>query len=205
MTERDKMLAGELYNPLDADLVAAREWARDLCQSLNQIRESERELRRSLFCDLFGAGGDNVWMQPPFYCDYGSKIYLGTRVFFNFNCIVLDVCEVRVGDDTLFGPGVQILTPVDPFNAALRREQESGRPIEIGADVWVGGAALILAGVHVGPRAIIGAGSGVTRDIPPGVFAAGILVVSFGIFRSRMPKCSLIGGRKVRRSRPGLA
>jgi maltose O-acetyltransferase len=126
MTERDKMLAGELYNPLDADLVAAREWARDLCQSLNQIRESERELRRSLFCDLFGAGGDNVWMQPPFYCDYGSKIYLGTQVFFNFNCIVLDVCEVRVGDDTLFGPGVQILTPVHPFNAALRREQESG-------------------------------------------------------------------------------
>jgi maltose O-acetyltransferase len=127
MTERDKMLAGELYNPLDADLVAARERARDLCQSLNQTRESERELRRCLLSDLIGAGVDTVWMQPPFYCDYGSNIYyLGMRVFFNFNCTVLDVCEVRVGDDTLFGPGVQILTPVDPFNAALRREQESG-------------------------------------------------------------------------------
>jgi maltose O-acetyltransferase len=173
MTERQKMLAGELYDPLDADLVAARERARDLCQALNQTRESERELRRSLLSDLFGAGGDTVWMQPPFYCDYGSNIYLGMRVFFNFNCIVLDVCEVRVGDYTLFGPGVQILTPVHPFNAALRREQESGKPVEIGADVWVGGGALILAGVHVGSRAIIGAGSVVTRDVPAGVFAAG--------------------------------
>ena len=173
MTERDKMLAGELYDPLDPDLVAAGERARDLCQGLNQTRESERELRRSLLCDLFGAGGDNVWMQSPFYCDYGSNIYLGTRIFFNFNCIVLDVCEVRIGDYTLFGPGVQILTPVHPFNAFLRRGQESGKPIEIGADVWVGGGALILAGVHVGSRAVIGAGSVVPRDIPAGVFAAG--------------------------------
>ncbi len=146
MTERHKMLAGELYNPLDPDLVAARERARDLCQALNQTRESERHLRRRLLCDLFGAGGDTVWMQPPFYCDYGANIYLGTRVFFNFNCVVLDVCEVRVGGYTLFGPGVQILTPVHPFNAALRREQESGKPVEIGGDVWVGGGALILAG-----------------------------------------------------------
>ena len=146
MTERHKMLAGELYNPLDPDLVAARERARDLCQALNQTRESERHLRRGLLCDLFGAGGDTVWMQPPFYCDYGANIYLGTRVFFNFNCVVLDVCEVRVGGYTLFGPGVQILTPVHPFNAALRREQESGKPVEIGGDVWVGGGALILAG-----------------------------------------------------------
>jgi maltose O-acetyltransferase len=173
MTERDKMLAGELYNPLDADLVLARERARDLCQTLNQTRESEQELRRGLLSGLFGAGGDTVWMQPPFYCDYGSNIYLGTRVFFNFNCIVLDVCEVRIGDYTLFGPGVQILTPMHPFNAALRREQESGKPVEIGADVWVGGGALILAGVDVGSRAVIGAASVVTRDIPAGVFAAG--------------------------------
>jgi maltose O-acetyltransferase len=173
MTERQKMLAGELYNPLDPDLVAARERARYLCHALNQTRESERELRQGLLRDLLGAGGDTVWMQPPFYCDYGFNIYLGTRVFFNFNCVVLDVCEVRVGDYTLFGPGVQILTPLHPFNAALRREQESGKPVDIEADVWVGGGALILAGVHVGSRAIIGAGSVVTRDIPAGVFAAG--------------------------------
>ena len=172
-TERSKMVAGELYDPFDAELAAGRERARDLCHALNQTRESQQEERRRLLEELFGAGGDTVWMQPPFYCDYGSNIYLGTRVFFNFNCVVLDVCEVKIGDYTLFGPGVQILTPVHPFDAALRRQQEFGKPIEIGADVWVGGGALILAGVRIGSRAIIGAGSVVTRDIPEGVFAAG--------------------------------
>jgi maltose O-acetyltransferase len=112
-------------------------------------------------------------MQPPFYCDYGSNIHLGARVFFNFNCVVLDVCDVRIGEHTLFGPGAQILTPLHPFDAALRREREFGKPVEIGADVWVGGGALILAGVRIGARAVIGAGSVVTRDIPEGVFAAG--------------------------------
>ena len=173
VTERHKMLASEFYNPLDAELVATRDRARDLCQELNGTREAQQEERRRILRDLLGASGDTVCMQPPFYCDYGSNIYLGTRVFFNFNCIVLDVCDVRIGDYTRFGPGVQILTPLHPFNAGLRREQEFGRPVEIGADVWVGGGALILAGVHVGSRAIIGAGSVVTRDIPDGVFAAG--------------------------------
>ncbi|HEY4841978.1 MAG TPA: sugar O-acetyltransferase, partial [Terriglobales bacterium] len=122
---------------------------------------------------IFGRGGDSVWMQPPFFCDYGSNIELGERVFFNFNCIVLDVCRVRIGDFTLFGPGVQLLTPVHPFNAALRRKQEYGRPIDIGSDVWVGAGALVLPGVSIGSRSVIGAGSVVTRDIPEGVFAAG--------------------------------
>jgi maltose O-acetyltransferase len=172
-TEREKMLAGELYNPLDPELVAGRERARDLCQVLNATRESQQNERRRVLQDLFGSGGDTVWMQPPFYCDYGSNIHLGTRVFFNFNCIVLDVCEVSIGDFTLFGPGAQILTPLHPFDAALRREREFGKPVEIGTDVWVGGGALILAGVQIGSRAVIGAGSVVTRDIPEGVFAAG--------------------------------
>ena len=92
-TERHKMLAGQLYNPLDPALVASRQRARDLCRALNQTRESEQEARRRLLCDLFGAGGDTVWMQPPFYCDYGSNIYLGARVFFNFNCVVLDIAK----------------------------------------------------------------------------------------------------------------
>ena len=167
------MLAGELYDPFDPELVAGRERARDLCRALNETRDSEATERRRILRDLFGAGGDTVWMQPPFHCDYGSNIRLGTRVFFNFNCVVLDVCEVRIGDYTLFGPGVQILTPLHPFDAALRRKQEFGKPIEIGADVWVGGGALILAGVRIGARAVIGAGSVVTRDIPEDVFAAG--------------------------------
>jgi maltose O-acetyltransferase len=172
-TEREKMLAGELYDPLDAELVAARERARDLTQSLNATREAQRAERRRLLQELFGTGGDTVWMQPPFYCDYGCNIHLGRRAFFNFNCVVLDVCEVRIGDYTLLGPGVQILTPLHPLDAALRRTQELGKPVSIGADVWIGGAALILAGVTIGARSVIGAGSVVTRDVPAGVFAAG--------------------------------
>ena len=172
-SERDKMVAGELYDPLDRALVTARERARDLCLELNGTRDAQRTKRRRILKSLFGAGGDSVWMQPPFFCDYGANTHLGTRVFFNFNCVVLDVCEVRIGDYTLFGPGVQILTPLHPLDPELRRRQEFGKPIEIGSDVWVGGGALILAGVKVGSRAVIGAGSVVTRDIPEGAFAAG--------------------------------
>ena len=167
------MLAGELYDPLDGELVSARERARDLCQALNATREVEQDARRRLLSELLGAGGETAWIQPPFFCDYGSNIELGERVFFNFNCVVLDVCRVRIGAFTLFGPAVQIYTPMHPLNAELRRRQEYGKPVEIGSDVWVGGGALILPGVRIGSRAVIGAGSVVTRDIPDGVFAAG--------------------------------
>jgi maltose O-acetyltransferase len=173
MTEREKMLAGELYEPLDPELVAARNRARDLCQKLNATREAGHEERRAILRELFGSGGETVWMQPPFYCDYGANIDLGERVFFNFNCVVLDVCRVRIGSFTLFGPAVQIYTAMHPLNAELRRAQEFGKPIEIGSDVWVGGGAIILPGVRIGSKAVIGAGSVVTRDIPERVFAAG--------------------------------
>jgi maltose O-acetyltransferase len=158
---------------MDPELVAGRERARDLCQALNATREGEQEERRRILRELFGAGGDTVWMQPPFHCDYGANIHLGERVFFNFNCVVLDVCPVRIGDFTLFGPGAQVLTPLHPMNAELRRKEEYGAPIDIGSDVWVGAGALILPGVTIGDRAVIGAGSVVTRDVPAGVFAAG--------------------------------
>jgi maltose O-acetyltransferase len=173
MTEKEKMLAGEFYDPLDPELVAARNRARDLCQDLNATREAQTEQRRRILRDLFGAGGDDVWMQPPFFCDYGSNIFLGTKCFFNFNCVVLDVCAVRIGDFTLFGPAVQIYTATHPMDAALRRTREAGKPITIGSDVWVGGGAIILPGVTIGSRTVIGAGSIVTRDIPDDVFAAG--------------------------------
>lgn len=172
-TEQEKMLDGELYNPLDADLVTARNRARDLCQDLNATREHEADRRREILKRLFGRGGESVWMQPPFFCDYGSNISLGERVFFNFNCIVLDVCAVTVGDFTLFGPAVQIYTAMHPMDAALRRQQEFARPVTIGADVWVGGGAILCPGVTVGDRTVIGAGSVVTRDLPADVFAAG--------------------------------
>jgi maltose O-acetyltransferase len=172
-SERQKMLAGEMYDPLDPELAALRVRARDLCQALNRTREDETTERRRILGELFGQGGESVWMQPPFYCDYGSNIELGERVFFNFNCVVLDVCRVRIGDYTLFGPAVQIYTPLHPMDAARRRREEFGKPVDIGSDVWVGGGAVILPGVRIGSRAVIGAGSVVTRDVPEGTFAAG--------------------------------
>jgi maltose O-acetyltransferase len=171
--ETEKMLAGELYDPLDPVLVAARDRARALCRDLNTTSERDPDLRRHILTELLGRGGDTVWMQPPFFCDYGSNIFLGQRVYFNFNCVVLDVCRVTVGDFTLFGPAVQIYTATHPMNAELRRKQEFGKPVTIGSDVWVGGGAIICPGVKIGSRTVIGAGSVVTRDIPDGVFAAG--------------------------------
>ena len=172
-TERDKMLAGDLYDPLDPELAHARERARDLCQALNATREGQSDERRRILRELFGAGGEDMWMQPPFFCDYGTNIRLGKKCFFNFNCVVLDVCRVEVGDYTLFGPAVQIYTATHPLDAELRRRQEFGKPVAIGSDVWVGGGAIICPGVRIGSKSVIGAGSVVTRDIPEGVFAAG--------------------------------
>jgi maltose O-acetyltransferase len=172
-SERWKMTAGELYDPMDPELAAGRDRARELCLSLNATRPSEPDERRGILRSLFAAGGDTVVLEPPFFCDYGFNVELGERVFFNFNCVILDVCPVRIGSYTLFGPAVQILTPMHPLNAEQRRGKEFGKPIEIGSDVWVGGGALILPGMHIGSRSVIGAGSVVTRDVPEGVLAAG--------------------------------
>ncbi|MEI9411561.1 MULTISPECIES: sugar O-acetyltransferase [unclassified Mesorhizobium] len=172
-TETEKMLAGETYDVLDPSLVAERYRVRALCQQMNSSSDTDQDLRRTLCKHIFGKGGDTVSIQPPFFCDYGSNIELGVQVFFNFNCIVLDACRVRIGDYALFGPSVQILTPMHPLDAALRRKQLYGKPVEIGSDVWVGAGAIILPGVTIGPGTVIGAGSIVTRDIPAGVFAAG--------------------------------
>src|SRR5262249_46848275 len=155
------------------ELVRARFRARDLCQDLNATREGDQEIRRRLLTELFRAGGESVWLQPPFFCDYGSNILLGERVFFNFNCVVLDGWRVTIGEFSQFGPAVQIYTATHPLEASLRRKQEFGKPIKIGSDVWVGGGAIICPGVSIGSRSVIGAGSVVTRDIPEGVFAAG--------------------------------
>jgi maltose O-acetyltransferase len=171
-TERDKMLAGQLYDSTDRELAAARARARSLCLALNRGLDPEA-MDRDILRDLFGRGGDTVRLQPPFFCDYGSNIELGESVFFNFNCVVLDVCRVRIGAFAQFGPGVQILTPLHPLDAEQRRTLEHGKPVDIGADVWVGAGALILPGATIGDRAVIGAGSVVTRTIPADVLAAG--------------------------------
>lgn len=172
-SEWEKMVAGQPYLPDDPGLVTARGRARDLAHRLNATTEAQADERRALLEALLGTGGDSVLMQPPFFCDYGKNIHLGERVFFNFNCVVLDVCEVRIGAFSQFGSGVQILTPLHPLDAAERRKTEYGKPVTIGEDVWVGAGALILPGVTIGDRTVIGAGSVVTRDLPSDVLAVG--------------------------------
>jgi maltose O-acetyltransferase len=173
-TEREKMVAGEPYRPADPELAAARLWARRLCQQLGALPPDAPDAeRRALLGALFGAPTD-ADVTPPFFCDYGSNIRLGRGVFFNFNCVVLDVAPVTIGDNVLFGPAVQVYTATHPLDAVRRRSGvESGRAIAIGNDVWIGGGAILNPGVTVGDNAVIGAGSVVVKDIPPGVFAAG--------------------------------
>ena len=167
------MLAGELYDPLDAGLAHDRQQARERCRALNLTAPAAIEERCRLIAALFGTMSD-AWIEPPFYCDYGRHITLGRKVFFNFNCVVLDVMAVRIGDHTLIGPAVQIYTAMHPLDAEERRRGlEFAKPVTIGSDVWIGGAAVICPGVTIGDRAVIGAGSVVTRDVPAGVFAAG--------------------------------
>lgn len=172
-TEKEKMLSGALYNAADAELVAARRRARRLLQMLNASDPDSPAARSRLLADLFGAPTDAV-IEPPFFCDYGFNLALGRNVFMNFNCVVLDVCPVHIGDNVLLGPAVQIYTATHPLDAATRRlGLESGKPVAIGPDVWIGGGAIICPGVTIGARAVIGAGSVVTRDVPEGAFAVG--------------------------------
>ena len=173
-TEKDKMLAGELYLAMDPELAEERTRTRLLLLELNQGREDEPEKRADILKQLIPNAGTDLWLQPPFYCDYGSNIIVGDRVFFNFNCVVLDVTYVRIGSRTLFGPNVQIYTATHPIDPVTRASGvEFAKPITIGEDVWVGGSAIINPGVRIGDRTIIGAGSVVTKDIPADVFAAG--------------------------------
>ena len=173
-TEKEKMLAGELYNAADPQLAAERRRARELCYALNHSQEAETELRAKLLKDLLGSLGEGVWIEPPFYCDYGANITLGSKVFFNFNCVILDVMPVIIGDNVFCGPGVQIYTATHPINAAERRTWlEYAKPITIGSDVWIGGGAILCPGVKVGAGSVIGAGSVVTKDVPPGCLVAG--------------------------------
>ena len=172
-SEREKMLAGELYDPNDPELAEARMVARDRCHAINTSAPREEALRRDILKELFGGGGDSVCLEPQFRCDYGTNIYLGEKVYFNFDCVILDVCEVRIGDHVFIAPGVHIYTATHPLEAELRRTQEFGKPVTIGSDVWIGGKAIICPGVMIGDRSVIGAGSVVTKDIPAGVVVAG--------------------------------
>lgn len=168
------MLSGELYNAKDPKLSAERRQTRLLLKQLNDSADNETELRQQLLNKLIGQPCKNLWIEPPFYCDYGSNIRVGDNVFFNFNCVVLDVCLVEIGDHVLFGPNVQIYTATHPMDWEDRKTGlESAKPIAIGSHTWIGGGCIICPGVNIGPRSVIGAGSVVTKDIAADTFAAG--------------------------------
>ncbi|MBR0693812.1 sugar O-acetyltransferase [Bradyrhizobium lablabi] len=166
-TEKQKMLAGELYRPdqeLAADHTAAEQWM----MRYNASSASHAHELHALLCERFRRVGNDSVIRAPFFCDYGYNISLGDGVFLNFNCVILDVVEVTIGDRTQIGPAVQIYTADHPRDAETRRAGlEFGRPIRIGNDVWIGGGAIILPGVTIGDGAVIGAGSVVTRDVAP--------------------------------------
>ncbi len=175
LTHKERMLAGLPYYAYDPELVTERLAARRLTRLFNATAETESERRIALLRELFGSLGDSrALIEPPFHCDYGYNIHVGKRFFANFDCVVLDICEVRIGDDCLLGPGVHIYGAVHPLDAATRSSgEESGKPVRIGNQVWVGGRAVIMPGVTIGNNVVIAAGSLVLRDMPDNVLVAG--------------------------------
>ncbi|MFO7824545.1 MAG: sugar O-acetyltransferase [Cyclobacterium sp.] len=173
-SEKEKMLAGELYLASDETLSRERLHARRLLKALNDSFPDELQKRNEVLEELLGSKGQDFGLEPPFFCDYGYNIHVGDQVFFNFNCVILDVTQVTIGDRCLFGPNVQIYAATHPVNAKIRGSLlEFGKPVTIGSDVWVGGGAIICPGVSIGDRSIIAAGSVVTKDIPSDVLAGG--------------------------------
>lgn len=174
ITEKEKMLAGELYVPNDPKLLKDREIARIKTHEYNQTNDVEKKRRVQLLKDLLGSTGENVYMEPNIRVDYGYNIHVGDNFFANFDCTILDVCEVRFGSDCMLGPGVQIYTATHPIHPIERNSgKEYAKPIHIGNSVWIGGSAIINPGITIGDNAVIASGSVVTKDVPPNVIVGG--------------------------------
>lgn len=173
-SQRERMLAGDLYIADDPELTRDYLRAMDLMERFNGSRAADSDLRRSLLEDLLGSFGEESEIRPPLYCDYGYQIHIGERTFANFGLVALDVARITIGDDVQFGPNVQLLTPTHPPDAELRRAKwEAAEPITIGNNAWLGGGAIVLAGVSVGENAVVGAGAIVTKDVPANTVALG--------------------------------
>ncbi|MGC1497368.1 MAG: sugar O-acetyltransferase [Sulfitobacter sp.] len=173
-TEKQKMIAGELYRAGDVELVAERARSQDLQRRYNATTVADADTRAPLLDAWLGRYGTGCALRAPFYADYGYNIHLGRDVFFNYGCVLLDVCAITIGDMTQVGPYVQILTADHPRDPKDRDQGlEFGREIRIGRNVWIGGGALILPGVNIGDDAVIGAGAVVTRDVAAGITVAG--------------------------------
>ncbi|MFV0293296.1 MAG: sugar O-acetyltransferase [Paracoccus sp. (in: a-proteobacteria)] len=174
ISEKQKMLSGQLYNPADPELLADRDRASAWMDRYNAAISGPDAGKLTMLRELFTSVGNGCLIRPPFFCDYGQQITLGQNVFLNFNCTILDVAPVSIGDGSMFGPGVQILAADHPVNPAERATMlELARAVSIGRNVWIGGGAIILPGITVGDDAIIGAGAVVTRDVAPGARVVG--------------------------------
>lgn len=175
MTEKEKMLAGEVYDATDPELIGELMATREVLYEYNTLRPSECERMKEILKELLGHVGDNNFLiNQPFRCDYGKQISIGKRFFANFNFVVLDEAHVTIGDDCFIGPNVSIFTAchsTDPVERNSRREW--AKPVKIGNNVWIGGSVTILPGVTIGDNVTIGAGSVVTRDIPSNSVAVG--------------------------------
>jgi maltose O-acetyltransferase len=172
-TEKEKMLSGELYSATDGELVEARLRAKKLLKSLNVEEYTLTNRSKQILRELIPGSHPSLYIEPPFHCDYGSNIVCGENVYFNVNCVVLDVAHVSIGSNVFFGPGAQIYTATHPLDHTIRKTLESGKEVTIGDDCWIGGGAIILPGVKIGQRCVIGAGSVVTKDVPDDSLVAG--------------------------------
>ncbi|MGZ0879439.1 maltose acetyltransferase domain-containing protein [Priestia megaterium] len=173
-TEKEKMLAGEMYNPADAQLVKDREYARRQVRIYNETSETEGEKRTQLLRELFGSTGENVYIEPNIRVDYGYNIFVGENFSANFDCVILDVCEVRFGDNCMLAPGVHVYTATHPLDPTERNSgKEYAKPIIFGDNVWIGGSAVINPGVSIGDNVVIASGSVVTKDVPNNVVVGG--------------------------------
>jgi maltose O-acetyltransferase len=174
-TEKEKMLAGELYFAGDPELTAERLCAQKLFYRYNHSSPENTKERQEILKQLLGSIGEEVYIIPDFRCDYGYNIHLGNQVFINYQCIALDTMPIYIGNRVFLAPNVQLYSATHPLDAHVRSVQqlEYGKPIYIEDEVWIGGGSIILPGVRIGARSVIGAGSVVTKDIPPDSLAVG--------------------------------
>ncbi|MBO9130550.1 maltose acetyltransferase domain-containing protein [Bacillus sp. 165] len=173
-TEKQKMINGELYFASDPELVKEREAARKLTRAYNQTIETDYDTRTALLKQLFGSTGKNLYIEPAFRCDYGYNIYVGNNFYANFDCVVLDVCPVTIGENCFMGPGVHVYTATHPLDATERISgAEYGKAVTIGDNVWIGGRAIINPGVTIGNNAVVASGAVVTKDVPDNVVVGG--------------------------------
>lgn len=174
MTEKEKMIKGDMYFSADETLVKERNRARRLTRAFNNTTEDELDKRSKILKELLGETGENIYIEPTFRCDYGYNIYVGENFYANFDCLLLDICPIKIGNNAMLAPGVHIYTATHPLNPTERNSgYEYGKPVNIGDNVWIGGRAVICPGVTIGNNVVVAAGAVVTKDVPDNVVVGG--------------------------------